>query len=142
MTLHLLKLCVGADSLESQQDWCRERLSRMRAAGEEARLFHTTRMVPKRIEELLEAGSLYWVIKGQIQGRQRLTDIIPFTDDDGIRRCKLMLGDDVIPTAWHPKRAFQGWRYLKGDEAPADLDSGQAAVPPQLRAELAELGLL
>lgn len=142
MTLNLVKLCVGAESFEDQQAWSAQRLKQMEAAGQEVCLFHTTRMVPKREEELLAGGSLYWVIKGNIQARQKLLEIRRFTDDDGIKRCKLMLDSELIPTQWQPKRAFQGWRYLKGEEAPEDLASGHVALPPKLRAELADLGLL
>jgi len=142
MTLNLVKLCVGAESLDDLQGWSKLRLITRRANGEEARLFHTTRMVPKRVDELLDGGSLYWVIKGNIQARQILTEIRPFVDGEGIRRCKLMLGDEVIPTQWQPKRAFQGWRYLKGAEAPVDQSALETEVPPHLRAELSDLGLL
>ena len=142
MSINLVKLCVGAESLEDLQHWSIERLRNRAANDEEARLFHTTRMMPKRADELLDGGSLYWVIKGKIQARQTLTEIRPFVDSEGIRRCKLMLGDDVIPTQWQPKRAFQGWRYLKVEDAPSDLQQGEAAIPVHLRAELAELGLL
>lgn len=142
MPLNLLKLCVGADTLEGQREWCVYRLRQMREAGEEEMLFHTTRMVPKRIDELLDDGALYWVIKGNVQLRQKLLDIRPFTDDQGIRRCKLMLSSDLEATEWQPRRAFQGWRYLEGKDAPPLLDETSAAVPPLLRAELAELGLL
>lgn len=142
MVLHLVKLCVGAESFEDQQHWTQQRLARMRAAGEEQQLFHTTRMVPKQQEQLLDGGSLYWVIKGQIQGRQQLTDIVPFVDDQGIRRCRLMLGNTLVPTQWQPRRAFQGWRYLKAQEAPPDLDISDDELPMHLRTDLAELGLL
>ncbi len=142
MPLHLLKLCVGADSLEDQREWCAYRLQQMREAGEEEMLFHTTRMVPKRIDELLAGGALYWVIKGNVQARQKLLDIRPFTDGEGIRRCKLMLSSNLEATEWQPRRAFQGWRYLEEKDAPPLLDEGAASIPPDLRAELAELGLL
>ncbi|MGI9355352.1 MAG: DUF1489 family protein, partial [Rhizobiaceae bacterium] len=79
MPLNLLKLCVGADTLEDQREWCQYRLQQMREAGEEEMLFHTTRMVPKRTDQLLDGGSLYWVIKGNVQLRQKLLDIRPFT---------------------------------------------------------------
>ena len=78
MPLHLIKLCVGAESFADQLSWSEKRLSDMRAAGTEVQLFHTTRMVPKQREALLDGGSLYWVIKGQIQARQKLIDIRPF----------------------------------------------------------------
>lgn len=101
-------------------------------------------MIPKRTDELLAGGSLYWVIKGNIQVRQHLIDIRPFTDKEGIKRCDLVLEPRLILTQWQPRRAFQGWRYLKPDDAPADLGTGSgiADMPPDLRLELAELGLL
>ncbi len=142
MPLNLLKLCVGADTLVDQREWSAHRLQQMRDAGEEEMLFHTTRMVPKRMDELLDGGALYWVIKGNVQGRQKLLDIRPFTDNDGIRRCKLMLSSNIEATEWQPRRAFQGWRYLEEKDTPPLLSEGVASVPPALRAELAELGLL
>jgi hypothetical protein len=100
-------------------------------------------MVPARRQELLDGGSLYWVIRGNVQVRQRLLDIIPFVDRDGIGRCKLMLEPKLIPTEWQPRRAFQGWRYLPPADAPADLAPQRSrGLPPKLRAELAALGLM
>ena len=142
MALHLVKLCVGAESVEDMQRWSAARLDAMRKSGGEVQLFHTTRMVPKAIDELLDGGSLYWVIKGVIQLRQSLVDIRPFKDGEGIRRCHLMLGNDLVLTQPQPRRPFQGWRYLKAEDAPSDLTRGDATVPAELRNELAELGLL
>jgi len=142
MSLNLIKLCVGAESLEDQQQWSKLRLEEMAASGSEVCLFHTTRMMPKRVDELLDGGSLYWVIKGKIQARQKLVEVRPFIDTDGIRRCKLMLDSKIVATEWQPKRAFQGWRYLPGEEAPADLDAAEMSMPGHLKSELAELGLL
>ncbi|KQS88284.1 MULTISPECIES: DUF1489 family protein [unclassified Rhizobium] len=144
MALHLIKLCVGADSIDDLRDWVARRALTAIAAGLEPHSTHTTRMVPKRVEELLDGGSLYWVIKGQVQARQQLTGIETFTDADGIGRCNLVLGPEVVETALQPRRAFQGWRYLLDNEAPRDLtDLGAAAdMPMDLRRELAELGLL
>ncbi len=142
MGLNMLKLCVGAESLEDLQGWSKERLLRMKAKGEEPHHFHVTRMVPKRMAELIDGGSLYWVIKGQVQARQELTDIVVFTDTDGIRRCKLMLANEVVPTQWQPRRAFQGWRYLKSEDAPVDVSNADITIPPQLYSRLSELGLL
>lgn len=145
MTLHLIKLCVGADTIDDLREWVAERSLQAIAAGLEPHSFHTTRMVPKRRDELLDGGSLYWVIKGQVQARQRLTDIETFTDGEGIGRCRLMLGPEVVETALQPRRAFQGWRYLKDSEAPRDLSSlagDGGELPLELRRELAELGLL
>lgn len=145
MTLHLIKLCVGAESIDDLREWVTERSLIAIAAGLEPHTTHTTRMVPKRADELLDGGSLYWVIKGQVQARQRLLDIRTFTGGDGISRCDLVLGPEVVETALQPRRAFQGWRYLQMHEAPADLSSlgGSAQdLPADLKRELSELGLL
>jgi len=145
MALHLIKLCVSADSIEDLREWVSERSLTAIAAGLEPHSTHTTRMVPKRVEELLDGGSLYWVIKGQVQARQRLIDIQTFTDGEGISRCHLVLGPEVIETAMQPRRPFQGWRYLPMDDAPRDLASlgeGVGEMPADLRRELSDLGLL
>jgi hypothetical protein len=145
MPLHILKLCVGADSISDLEEWIAERQAQRRARGEPAEQLHTTRMVPKRIEEITSGGSLYWVIKGQISARQRLIDIRPFTDGEGIGRCHLVMEPVVVPVEPRPFRPFQGWRYLQAKDAPRDIDgrSGDLGVmPEQMRRELAELGLL
>jgi hypothetical protein len=145
MALHLVKLCVGADSLQDLRDWVSQRSLLAIAAGLEPHSIHTTRMIPKRVEELLDGGSLYWVIKGQVLARQNLLDIRTFKGDDGITRCDLVLGPEVIETSPAPKRPFQGWRYLTPEDAPRDLggsDSGADDLPSDLKRELAELGLL
>lgn len=144
MALHLIKLCVGADSIEDLREWVSQRSLTAMAAGLEPHSVHTTRMIPKRMEELLDGGSLFWVIKGQVQARQKLLDIRSFTGGDGITQCDLVLGPEVIETSPAPKRPFQGWRYLKDEEAPRDLGGSGLAddMPSDLRRELAELGLL
>ncbi len=143
--LHLVKLCVGVDTVEELQAWIDFRLAEKRRAGEQAEQVHTTRMIPRRGAELLDGGSLYWVIRGSIQVRQRLLAIRPFRDSDGIRRCHLVLEPKLVLTEWQPRRAFQGWRYLAAADAPRDIAGAAAqlqALPPELRRELAELGLL
>jgi hypothetical protein len=145
MALNILKLCVGCDSVEDLEEWIAFRLEEKRRAGEPLEHFHTTRMMPARAAEIVDGGSLYWVIKGNVQCRQLITEIRPFTDKDGIGRCRLILDTTVVQTRWQPRRPFQGWRYLKQEDAPADLGKGASGVrdmPKKLRAELAELGLL
>lgn len=145
MALNLLKLCVGAESIEDLEAHIEWRFSAMRAQGLEPEQFHTTRMQPKRMDELLDGGSLYWVIKGNVQVRQRLKDIRPFVDGEGISRCNLVLHPELIATNWQPRRPFQGWRYLVSTDAPADLGSSGAEIadmPVEMRQELASLGLL
>ena len=143
MPLNLIKLCVGCDSVEDLREWVGWRLGEMRKARKKPEHIHVTRMTPKRVDELLDGGSLYWVIKGIIQVRQRLLAIRPFTDNDGIHRCGLVLEPKLVLTDWQPKSAFQGWRYFPEKDAPDDLRPGRGGddLPPALRAELAVLGL-
>jgi hypothetical protein len=145
MTLHLIKLCVGADSLDDLRGWIAARISEARRRGAPLRHAHVTRMAPKRAKEILDGGSLYWVIKGQIAARQRMVGLEPFMDAGGIGRCKLWLDAEVVAVAPRPMRAFQGWRYYEAKSAPPDIDETQpgfADMPEALRRELATLGLL
>ena len=145
MTLHLIKLCVGEESLDDLRQWMAARIRDAKRRGAPARHAHVTRMTPKRAAEILDGGSLYWVIKGQIGARQTIVGIEPFMDSDGIGRCKLWLDGAVVAVAPRPMRAFQGWRYYEAKDAPADLDEsrkGVAEMPEPLRRELAGLGLL
>ncbi len=145
MPLNLIKLCVGCESVEDLKGWIAERMKQKKAHGEKAEHIHTTRMQPKRVEELLAGGSLYWVIKGQIMCREKLRDIQPFTDKDGVSRCRLVMEPKLVLVEPRPYRAFQGWRYLPGDDAPRDLDRaapGAKNMPEAMRRELRSLGLL
>ncbi len=145
MPLHLLKLCVGADSVADLEGWIAVRLAEQRRAGQAAEQRHTTRMVPKRLADLLDGGSLFWVIRGQVAARQRLLDVRPFTDGDGIGRCHLVLDPAVVAVETRPCRPFQGWRYLDALAAPRDaggLGPEMSALPDALRRELRDLGLL
>jgi hypothetical protein len=142
MTLHLIKLCVGIDQIDELVEWQKDRLKQMKKRGQKPELKHTTRMVPKQREELLDGGSLYWVIRGIVAVRQRLTDIRPFVDKEGIGRCNLLLDKELVLVSPRPRRAFQGWRYLPAKEAPPDIGKAERALPDKLRRELAELGLL
>jgi len=142
MPLHLIKLCVGVDSVKELEDWIK---TRMKARKTRKDHIHRTRMVPKRRGELLAGGSLYWVIRGSVMCRQQLIDVQPFVDKDGIGRCRLVLKPKVVLVTPRPYRAFQGWRYLAAKDAPPDLDRaapGAAAMPETLRRELRDLGLL
>ena len=144
MTLHLIKLCVGIDSMAHLAEWQSGRLAQARAEGRPAELRHRTRQMPRRRDDLLAGGSIYWVIKGVVQVRQLLTDLREVRGEDGIRRCDLMLDPKLVPTRPRPRRAFQGWRYLKAEDAPQDLDlrGDVDTMPAQMKAELIELGLL
>jgi hypothetical protein len=145
MPLHLLKLCVGCDSVADLRDWIDRCRRDAEAAGGRYEQSHTTRMVPRRVDELLDDGSLFWVVKGAVQVRQRLLGVRPFTDADGIGRCDLVLDHEgLVLTEPRPCRPFQGWRYLEGDKAPRDIGPAgtDGGLPEHLRQELARLGLL
>jgi len=137
--VHILKLCVGANSVQDLLDW----QDSQRAHYPPGRTLHITRMWPKRVAEVLQ-GSLYWVFKGQILARQKILALEPVTGADGISRCAIHLDAGVIRTAPAPRRPFQGWRYLASDEAPRDLPQARVtddALPPDLAAALADIGL-
>ena len=146
MPLHLVKLCVGCDSVKELKTWVTERMSAAKKNGLPLHHIHVTRMTPKRIEELLAGGSLYWVIRGEIAAREKLVAIEPFRDRDGIGRCRLVMQPRVITVSPRPMRAFQGWRYFNDDAAPPDLGKKAAArvaaMPEPMRRELRDLGLL
>ena len=145
MTLHLIKLSVGTDSVEDLQRWIRQKLKEKKKRGRKAERVHTTRMVPKRADELTDGGSIFWVIRGQIACRERILAVRPFVDKEGIGRCHLVLDPKCVLVEPRPFRAFQGWRYLEVKDAPRDLDRaapGVGAMPEPLRRELRDLGLI
>ena len=145
MTWHLLKLCVGINSVGHLRARQRLRLKARAAAGEPPYLTHLTRHMPRRAAELLDGGSLYWVIRGQIRARQRLIGIEPLYDSAGGRRCELRLDPEVVRTVPRPQRPHQGWRYFDPADAPPDYtaaDGPAGELPPDTVAELRALGLL
>lgn len=137
-TLHLMKLCVGAEGPEDLALWQGQRFGTDPAV-------HVTRMWPKREAELLNGGSIYWVFKGVMLARQRLLRFDERLGEDGIRRCALVLDPELVRVSAVPRRPFQGWRYLDPKDAPIDLPSGretEESLPPQVAAALAEMGLI
>lgn len=138
--LNIIKLCVGAESVEDLIQWQTAHAAQWAPGTAE----HITRMWPKRSDEVLAGGSLYWVIKGVILARQRIVGLEERRGSDGIARCALVLDAEVIRTMAAPRRPFQGWRYLNPDESPRDLPKGRALddkLPPELARALAEIGL-
>ena len=144
MTVHIIKLCVGVDSVDDLESWIKHRQQIRALNGEPDEQIHTTRMTPKRSREILEGGSLYWVIKGMVLARQTIVDLRQVQGEDGISRCQIVMKPHLVRTEGQPKRAFQGWRYLKPSDAPRDLDplAGGDDLPESFRRELADLGLL
>ena len=121
MPLHLIKLAVGCDFVKELKSWVAERMRTAKQKGLPRHHIHITRMTPKRDEELLAGGSLYWVIRGEIAAREKIIAIEPFRDRDGIGRCRLVMQPKVVAVLPRPMRAFQGWRYFTEDAAPPDL---------------------
>jgi hypothetical protein len=139
--INLIKLSVGTETPAGLADW---QASRM-AQGTDGLPCHVTRMFPKREAEILNGGSIYWVIKGVIQCRQRILRLDETDRGDGVRRCAIVLDPDLVPTAASPRRPFQGWRYLKPEDSPPDLPKNRQnedALPEGLSQALAEIGVL
>ena len=143
MPLHLIKLSVGPSSLEDLAKWQAGRLKDLKKKKKPLLLQHVTRMTPKRGEELLAGGSIYWVIKSQIVARQKLVALKPVTRH-GVPHCALVYDPEMIPVVRRAHRPFQGWRYLSEADAPRDVRAikGGKGLPEDLKRELAELGLL
>jgi hypothetical protein len=134
-TVHLLKLAVGSQSIEDIRRW----QSQQKAPK------HRTRNFPRRAEELLDGGSIYWVINRIVSARQRIIDIVEAVREDGTKCTDLMLDKVLVPVQGGLKKPFQGWRYLEPGDAPPDVAEGvvtSAEMPAALRRELAALGLL
>lgn len=138
MALNLVKLCVGVSEVEELEAWVKDC-----RAGRDT-LDHVTRMFPKRKDEILPGGSLYWVMRGMILCRQPISALEQVTGGDGIERCRIVFKPQIIPVRPVPKRAFQGWRYLEQADSPPDLPKSAKVegMPEKMRRELAELGLL
>lgn len=142
--INLVKLCVGAEKVEDLEVWQAGRATQL----PDGLPRHVTRMWPKREAELLSGGSLYWVFKGMILARQRVLRLDEVIGEDGIRRCGIVMDPRVVRTRPAPRRPFQGWRYLKPEDSPADLGGSESStegvtdLPPELQAALADIGVL
>ncbi len=131
--LHILKLCVGCPSPQLLEDWQSTRPDP---------IYHTTRMWPKREDEIVGTGSIYWVMAGEIRARQPIIKFDEVIGDDGIRRCKMVLERGITLVRPTPKRAFQGWRYLTSEDAPPDIGKlGSEELPPEIASELSKIGI-
>ncbi|HEY0275150.1 MAG TPA: DUF1489 domain-containing protein [Paenirhodobacter sp.] len=135
--INLIKLCVGAERVEDLLAW-----QQMNYGTGPAR--HLTRMWPKRKDDLLDGGSLYWVFKGLVLARQRVLALDEASAPDGTPRCAIILDREVVLTEAQPRRPFQGWRYLAAEDAPTDLRQDrerEEPLPRALQAALTEIGL-
>lgn len=139
-TVNLLKLSVGIDSVEHLQTY----RARILTEGGPKQPRHITRMWPRREAELLNGGSIYWVIKGVILCRQKVLRLDEVIGEDGIRRCAIVMDPEIIRTQNVVRRPFQGWRYMDVADCPADLAKGNSAqddLPPELMTALADIGV-
>lgn len=152
MNVHLIKMAVGVESVAHLAQLQAARLRKAAEEGQASRLCHYTRHMPRRAQELLTGGSLYWVIKGFVRVRQRLLDIErgvrPPTHQGGTQGgepgCALVLDPGLVGTCLRATRAFQGWRYFAAQDAPPDLDpaADSGGLPLEMAEELRSLGLL
>jgi len=142
--LHLVKLCVGIDSVAQLEAYRADQRRDASANQREDLTTHVTRMWPRRAGELLNGGSLYWVIKGVIQARQRILRFEERIGHDGIRRCAIIMSPKIIRTQNAQRRPFQGWRYLDAKDSPPDLfaeNRNADELPAELQQALSEIGL-
>ena len=139
-TVHLIKLSVGTEDVAGLDDW----QSTKRAQTEDGLPRHITRMWPKRGDEILNGGSIFWVIKGVVLCRQPILRLDEYDSADGIRRCAIVCRPGLIRVEATPRRAFQGWRYLPVSDAPSDLSQArqhEESLPIELSQALAEIGV-
>lgn len=139
--VNILKLSVGTENIDDLLAWQQTK----RAQTTEGLPRHVTRMWPKREAELMNGGSIFWVIKGVIQCRQKIIRLDEHFGQDGIRRCAIVMDPTLIRVQSSLKRPFQGWRYLSPEDAPADLPKGrkdEEPLPVELNRALAEIGVL
>ena len=147
MTVNILRMAARVQSIDHllERQW--QRMAQRVPDADGSVLYTFTRNVPKRIDELVDGGSIYWVIKRFVRVRQSILGIEPITNAEGRRRCRIQLDPVPVRTELYPHKAFQGWRYLRPEDAPRDLESGDVAeeqeeIPPEMAAELRHLGLL
>ncbi len=145
MTVHLLRMAAGIESIGQLKSVQAARLAAQ--SGEKgSRVLRTyTRNVPRRMTELLDGGSIYWVMKRFIRARQAVIGCERLTNSEGRIYAALTLDPEISRTELRPQKAFQGWRYLRPEDAPRDLAAAAEAadgMPPEMVAELRQLGLL
>lgn len=140
--IHMIKLCVGVSSLEELESYRDERAHWWDADYGEDVHVHRTRMMPKQAAEMESKSSIYWVIAGQVVCRQPILRLARYTNPEGIDYCDIIMSPDMIRTVPYPKRPFQGWRYLRPEDAPPDIGANENAESLALAADLAKLGLI
>lgn len=140
--IHMIKLCVGVASVEELESYRDERAHWWDADyGEEVHV-HRTRMMPKRRAEMEGVSSIYWVMSGMVCCRQKILRLAPYKNAEGIDYCDIIMAPDIVRTLPYPKRPFQGWRYLRPEDAPPDMEGNDNENSAEIAAELARMGLI
>ncbi len=144
MTIHLVKIAVGIKSIDDLKEVQVERIRRAKELGDATKLRHLTRNTPRRRNDVLENGSIYWIIKGYIRARQRIIGLDQVVGKNGKSRCALVLDPLLIKTVLMPHKPIQGWRYMDAQAVPNDLIEGEieSSLPLSMAEELRSLGLL
>jgi hypothetical protein len=151
MTVHLIKLCVGVSHVIELFEEYQRLAAAARAKGRKVEDRHRTRSRPKRADEVLDGGSLYWVVRGTIRARHRILRLDDIANRAGNKFCAIVYDPKPVLVEPRPRRAFQGWRYLEDDDAPPDLADQKMALrdarrepdlPPEMARELRALGLI
>ena len=145
MTLNLLKLAVGCEGIAHMRAFQEARYQGREVPGRIGEIWHRTAIRPRRADELLAGGSIYWVVKRAVQVRQQIIELRQVDCQDGVTRCEIILSPELVQTRPQPRRPFQGWRYLDGNDAPPDLGSVTAdleRIPIEMRSDLLELCLI
>lgn len=145
MTVHLVKMAVGIESLDHLAEVQKQRRASLKAERGKAILIHKTRNMPKREAEIVGGGSIFWIVKGFVRVRQRILGFEKGVRPDGRPVCEIRLHTKLVRTVPFAHKPIQGWRYLESADVPADL-TGRAAqadeMPPEMMMRLKELGLL
>ena len=145
MYANFLRTGVGVESIEHLYE-IQHGHRQIKFNGENhAYLF--TRRTPTRANDLINGGSVYWIIKRQICARQTIADIQTLKDEDDKPFCHVIMNQQIYLTQPVAHKHIQGWRYLSPEKAPKDIglftpNNRPDDIPPELAAELAEAGLL
>jgi hypothetical protein len=139
--IHLIKLAVGV------RDIAHLAAIQAQRASNNPPLRHQTRNTPKRAAEIIDGGSIYWVINRAVLARQRIIDITRDVWDDGSPCAGLVLDPVLVRVAARAMKPFQGWRYLTPSDAPPDIGAPGAAsgldeLPQEMRLALTHLALI
>ncbi len=146
---NLIRTAVGIGSLAELAE-VQEHFRTMTSAEGRKAVIVTTRNKPTRENDLLNGGSVYWIIRNVIRARQAVIDIQVAQDEEGRNFCQIFLDPTIMLVHPVDHRAIQGWRYLPPERAPADAgrydasaDTGESDnIPPEMESELKALGLL